>query len=285
MMDIVDKRDRARAFRDRLSRAMAEAGVTQTALARSIRADRSTLSQALSDDGPRLPGAQVIAACATVLGVSADWLLSLSDRPESARDLVASSLGMTAAARALIDEKIFAWHREAQGYKIRHVPAALPDLLKTEAMLRWEYTPHLGRSADQAIKASGERLDWMRGAQSDYEIAVPLHEFDNFVHATGYYAGLPSDVRRDQLTQLIELCDQIYPRLRLYLFDARRLYSSPITVFGPLLAVIYSGGHYMTFRDRERIETLTAHFDVLVRQAAFTARDVPGYLGRFRDQV
>ena len=259
--------------------------MTQTALARAVGVDRSTLSLALSDDGPRLPGAQVIAACATVLGVSADWLLSLSDRPESAQDLIASSLGMTAAARALIDDQIFAWHREAQGYKIRHVPAGLPDMLKTEAMLRWEYTPHLGRSTTQAIKASGERLDWMRRAQSDYEIALPLHEIDNFVHATGYYAGLPPDVRREQLRQFILLSDQLYPRLRLYLFDARRLYSSPITVFGPLLAVLYSGGHYMTFRDRERIETLTNHFDLLVRQAALTARDVSEYLGRFAELV
>lgn len=285
MVEILDKRDRARAFRDRLSRAMVEAGVTQTALAKAVGVDRSTLSQALSDDGPRLPGAQVIAACATTLRVSTDWLLSLSDRPESAQDLVASSLGMTAAARALIDDQIFAWHREAQGYKIRHVPAALPDMLKTESMLRWEYTPHLGRSATQAIKASGERLDWMRGAQSDYEIAVPLHEVDNFVHATGYYAGLPPEVRREQLQQFILLSDQFYPRLRLYLFDARKLYSSPITVFGPLLAVLYTGGHYMTFRDRERVETLTSQFDVLVRQASLTARDVSDYFKRFADLV
>ncbi len=278
MMEILDKQNRARAFRDRLGRALVEAGMTQTALARAVGVDRSTLSQALSDDGPRLPGAQVVAACATVLGVSTDWLLSISDRPESAQDLVAASLGLTAAARALIDDQIFAWHREAQGYKIRHVPAALPDMLKTQGMLRWEYTPHLGRSATQAIKASTERLNWMRGAQSDYEIALPVHEVENFVHAAGYYAGLPSDVRREQLEQLIEISDQLYPRLRLYFFDARKLYSSPITVFGPLLAVLYSGGHYMTFRDRERIETLANHFDVLVRQAVLTARDVPQYL-------
>ena len=264
---------------------MVESGMTQTALARAVGVDRSTISQALSDDGPRLPGAQVIAACATVLGISADWLLSLSDRPESAQDLVASSLGLTAAARALIDDQIFSWHREAQGYKIRHVPANLPDMLKSEAMLRWEYTPHLGRSAEQAIKASGERLDWMRAAQSDYEIALPLHEIESFVHGTGYYDGLPADIRADQLVQLVTLCEQLYPRLRLYLFDARKLYSAPITVFGPLLAVIYSGGHYLTFRDRDRIETLTIHFDELVRQASLTARDVPGFLAGFADMT
>lgn len=285
MVDFIDKRDRARAFRDRLSHAMGDVGTNQSALARRIGVDRSTLSQALSDDGPRLPGAHVVAALATALGVSSDWLLSLSDRPESAQDLVAASMGLTSAARALIDEQIFAWHREAQGYKIRHVPAALPDMLKTEDMLRWEYTPHLGRSASQAITASAKRLDWMRDAQSDYEIALPLHEIDNFFCGTGYYADLPGDIRQDQIMQLITLGEQLYPRLRLYLFDARQLYSSPITVFGPLLAVLYSGSHYLAFRDRDRVETLTAHFDQLVRQAEFTARDVPKYLAQLATDV
>lgn len=75
---------RAQTFRARLAQAIATAGTTQSALARAIGADRSTLSQALSDSGARLPGAQVVGACAQALGVSADWLLGLSDRPESA---------------------------------------------------------------------------------------------------------------------------------------------------------------------------------------------------------
>ncbi len=281
MTEILDKRDRAQQFRDRLSRAIRTAGTNQTALARAIGVDRSTLSQALSDDGPRLPGAQVVAGCADVLGVSADWLLSLSNRPESAQDLAATSHGFEEAPRALIDEQIFDWHREAEGYKIRHVPAGLPDMLKTEEMLDWEYSPHLGRSAKQAIHASQDRLQWMRGAQSDYEIALPLHEIDNFVHSTGYYAGLPPEVRAAQLAQLIDLCDQLYPRLRFYLFDARQLYSAPITIFGPLLAVVYVGGHYLTFRERARIETLSRHFDALVRQSVSTARDAAEHLRQF----
>lgn len=282
MSEILDKRVRADQFRRRLARAMQTEAVSQSALARRIGADRSTISQALTGDGARLPGAQVIGACAEALGVSTDWLLGVSDRPESAAALTAAALTLTQAPRALVDERIFGWHQEAAGYKIRHVPAGLPDMLKTQAMLEWEYSPHLGRTTAQAINASRDRLDWMRAAQSDYEIALPLHEAESFASGTGYYADLPARTRHAQLDHLHDLATQLYPRLRLYLFDARQLYSAPITVFGPLLAVLYTGGHYMAFRDRGRIETLSLHFDELVRKAAFTARDVPAHLDGLR---
>lgn len=142
----MDKRDRAAIFRSRLLAGMVQAGITQSALARQAQVDRSTLSQLIKNKGARLPNGQLVAACAAVLGVSADWLLGLSDRPEQAEDLVASAISMTQAPRALVDEVIFAWHQEAEGYKIRHVPAGLPDMLKTDDILRWEYAPSLGKT-------------------------------------------------------------------------------------------------------------------------------------------
>lgn len=273
-----DKRDRADLFRKRLGQAMATAGASQSALARGIAVDRSTVSQLLSGAGARLPNAQVVGECASWLGVSADWLLGLSERPESAADLVASSMTVTEAPRALVDEQIFDWHREAAGYKIRHVPAGLPDLLKTRAMLEWEYTPHLGRTTEQVVGASEDRLNFMLTSQSDYEIAVPVHEMESFALAEGYYAGLPLALRRAQLARMQDLYAQLYPRLRIFLFDARRIFSSPITVFGPLLAVVYVGRHYLAFRDSSRVQTIMQHFDLLVREAQVPDREVPTYL-------
>ncbi|MEP5732314.1 MAG: transcriptional regulator [Sulfitobacter sp.] len=282
MSKIIDKHTRADLFRVRLTQALSASGLSQSALARGIGADRSTLSQALGDTGARLPSAHIVGACAHILGVSSDWLLGLSDRHETAADLVSNSFAITQAPRALVDEQIYAWHREAAGYKIRHVPATLPDMLKTEDMLRWEYGPHLGRTTEQAIGASRDRLDWIRGAGSEYEIALPLHELLSFVRGTGYYAGLNAPLRLAQTDQLIALSRQLYPRLRIYQFDARRLFSAPVTIFGPLLAVFYAGGHFMAFRDRARIETFTSDFDILIREAAHTARDFPDQLTDMR---
>ncbi|MCY1126329.1 helix-turn-helix transcriptional regulator [Frigidibacter sp. RF13] len=285
MIEKTDKRSRADLFRQRLERGMAEKALSQSGLARAVGVDRSTISQLLGDQGARLPNAQVVAECAATLGVSADWLLGLTDRPERLADLLAASLTITEAPRALIDERIFGWHREAAGYKIRHVPATLPDMLKTRALMRWEYEPQLGRTADQAIGASEDRLSWMRQARSDYEIAIPCHEIEAMARAEGYYRGLDRALRIEQLDRLTTLYAQLYPTLRIYIYDARRVFSSPVTIFGPLLAVLYLGRNYIVFRDRERIDAISAHFDGLVREAGLGARDFPDLLARLRAEI
>ncbi len=279
----VDKRSRATLFRTRLAEAIRYRGSNQSALARDIGVDRSTISQLLKGQGARLPNAQIIGECASTLGVSADWLLGLTDRSETAADILANSLSLPKAQRALVDDQIFAWHQEAAGYKIRHVPAGLPDMLKTREMLEWEYAPHLGRSTDQAIGASEDRIKWMRQTNSDYEIALPLYEMSSLVHGEGYYSGLPTDIREAQIAHFLETTEQLYPSLRIYLYDARRLFSAPITIFGPLLAAVYIGQSYMVFRDTERVQNLTAHFDHLVREAHVSARMLPDHIRALRD--
>lgn len=280
-----DKRNRAQLFRERLLAAMTQADINQSQLARHAQVDRSTLSQLLKDQGARLPNAQLVAECAAALGVSADWLLGLSDRPEQAAHLIAAAFTITEAPRALVDDRIFSWHQEAAGYKIRHVPAGLPDMLKTRDILRWEYAPSVGKTIDQAIGASTDRLDWMRGARSDYEIAIPLTEIESFAVAGGYYAGLPAALRKAQLVQFRDLHDQLYPAMRLHFYDQRKIYSAPVTVFGPLLAAIYIGQNYLVFRDTERVTAMTQHFDALVRATSISQRDLAAYFDTLIGQI
>ncbi len=87
------------------------------------------------------------------------------------------------------------------------------------------------------------------------------------------------------LTDILTLLDLLYPALRIYLFDARWVYSAPITVFGPLLAVVYIGRHYLAFREADRVASLSAQFDRLIREAAVGARDLPDYLRRLRIEI
>ncbi len=257
---------------------MRQSHCSRSQLARDTGVDRSTIGQLLVEGQTRLPNGQLLADAAAALSTSTDWLLGLTDRPERPGDLLASAVSMTGAERSAADQQIIDWHREAAGYKIRHVPATLPDMLKTEAMLRWEYDSFLSRTPDQAILATHEVVDWFQADTSDYEIALPIHELNAFAAGAGYYSGLQAAVRVEQLDHLAALCEQMYPRLRLFLFDARQVFSAPLTIFGPRVAVIYVGRFYLSFRESERLRSLTSQFDWLVREAVVDARDLAGHI-------
>ncbi|ETW11985.1 helix-turn-helix protein [Roseivivax marinus] len=278
MITVTDKRHRAEVFRERLRSALTHADTNRSALARAVGANRSTMSQLLDDGGARLPNAHLAAECAQALGVSTDWLLGLTDRPERPGDVVDAAVQLTQAERTASDDQLLDWHREAAGYKIRHVPATLPDLLKTEAVMRWEYEAFLGKTPDQAIRAMQGRVDLLYQGLSDYEIALPAHELDALAAGEGYYRGLPAAARTEQIERLAATCDEFYPALRVFVFDARRVFSAPITLFGPRIGVIYVGRFYLAFRESSRIRSLTQHFDGLIREASVDARDAAAYL-------
>lgn len=280
-----DKRDRAALFRQRLAQAMERDGLSRSELARRTGVDRSTIGQLLSSDMPRLPNAGLAADAAQVLGVSADWLLGLSARPERAGDLVAAAMKMTEAERQSIDNQVLDWHREAAGYKIRHVPATLPDMLKTEEVKAWEYAHFLGHSPDPETASMQDESAWLLSGASDYEIALPIHELRAFAEGSGYYRGVSPDVRLAQLRYLAEVSETLYPQLRLFLFDAKRAFSAPMTCFGPQTAVIYVGRFYLAFREGERVRSLIRHFDWLVREADVDAREASAFIRGLMEDI
>lgn len=274
----MDKRERTAIFRTRLAEAMADKAMSKSALARATNVDRSTIGQLLKDDLPRLPNAQLAADAANALSVSSDWLLGLTNRPETPGDIVAAAMSLSPAERTSADQQLLAWHEEAAGYKVRHVPATLPDILKTKDMSDWEYEASRGGQRADAHSAMQDQLAWLASGVSDYEIALPLHEVAACAAGTGYYEGVSQDTRHAQLRFIADQCDAMFPKLRIFLFDARRVYSAPVTLFGPNLAVVYVGQCYLAFREAERVKSLTNHFDWLVREAVVDARQVAGHL-------
>ena len=267
------KTDRAELFRTRLAARLALTGMSRSALARAADVDRSTIAQLLSGDEVRLPNAHLAAECASALGVSADWLLGLSDRPEPAAEVLSANFRMEAAQRTPADEQIIAWHQEAAGHKIRHVPATLPDILKTEAVLEWEYAAFLDKTPQQARGAMRETSDWLRAPGSDYEICVSIDKVRSLARGEGYWQGLDRDVRAEQIDFMAERCARLYPSLRLYLYDSKKVFSAPVSIFGRLLAAVYVGQFYLVYRDSRQIAALTGHFDTLVRESEVEARN------------
>ena len=278
MVKKVDKRVRAGLFRNRLEQAMGTGKLSRSGLAREVRVDRSTIGQLLKEDAPRLPNAHLAADIATALGVSSDWLLGLTNRPERPGDIVSAAMALSPAERSSADAQLLDWHHEAAGYKIRHVPATLPDLLKTERMLDWEYSSGRSESSARAIAAMKEQMAWLLSGESDYEIALAQHELKACADGTAYHDGVSRSIRYEQLELIAELCRDQFPRLRMFLFDARHVFSAPATVFGPKLAVIYVGQFYLAFRESSRVRSMTDHFDWLVRNATVDARDIPGHI-------
>ncbi|WP_198409158.1 helix-turn-helix transcriptional regulator [Magnetospira sp. QH-2] len=248
--------------------------LSRSALARTTGVDRSTIAQLLSEDETRLPNAHLAAECAVALGVSVDWLLALTERSETTADLLDASFRMTEADRTPTDAQIDEWHRESAGYKIRHVPATLPDILKTDAVIGFEYARFLDKTPEQAVAAVRDKAKWLHRPGSDYEICVSREWVESLSRGEGYWRGLPKAARREQIEYMAEKCRNLYPSLRMYLYDSKVVFSSPLTIFGPLVAVVYIGRYYMAFRENRQIQALTNHFDQLVRDSETDARSV-----------
>lgn len=274
----MDKRERSRIFRLRLKDRLKISGISRSALARACGVDRSTIALLLHEEETRLPNAHLAAECASVLGVSLDWLLGLTERSETASDLIETSFRLTEAERTSADAQIEEWLQESAGYKIRHVPATVPDILKTEAVLEFEYSNFIEKTPQQAMSASFNKVEWLRRPGSDYEICVSKEMLESLARGEGYWRGLSKTAREEQLRHMVTCCGELYPSLRVYLYDPKVMFSAPVTVFGPLLAVIYIGQYYMVFREPRQIEAFTTHFDRLVRDSEIDARSVIRYI-------
>lgn len=276
----MDRRDTVRVFRDRLNEVIGRSGLSRSAFAARIGIDRSTLAQILSPANDRLPRAETLAAIAADQQVSVDWLLGLSQEGPLAASIINQPLEIAPGAHSPADERLTRWHAEAAGYKIRYVPTTLPDLLKTEAVIRYEYRDYVGPIPESRIQAATERLAHQRRPESDMEVCCSRQSVEAFARGEDLWRDLDVRVRRDQLSWMIYLIDDLYPTFRWFLYDGVRRFSAPLTIFGPKRAAIYVGHMYFVFNSTEHIRLLTEHFDDLIRAAEVQPHEITGFLRR-----
>lgn len=279
----MDRRDVSRLFRLRLAETLARSGLSRSALARRAGIDRSTLSQLLSGDMDRLPRADTVAAIATELRVSLDWLLGLSHVERLGADILHESLQIAESAQTPVDETLVRWFEEAAGYKVRNVPTTVPDIAKTEEVLRHEYRHFRSRGPDRAISASRNRLEHFRLPEADMEICLSRQALETLAAGGGIWRTLDASARLHQLDRLAGIVDELYPRLRMYLFDGLTHYSAPYTIFGRQRAALYVGQVYMVFNTTEHIAVLNRHFDDLIRAAVVQPTELASFLARLRE--
>ena len=274
----MDKRERAETFKQRLDDAVTRAGWTQSRLAEISGLDRSTVSQLLSADQPRLPSGQALAEIASALQVSADWLLGLSNHRGAASEILEQAVQMTEVPRHPVDEQVEAWTAEVVGAKIRHVPAGLPDVFKTDEVLTFEYQTAVRRTPEQAIRDSEAQMAMMRRLETDTEIALPVQMVDSFVAGHWQWQGLPAAARRRQLEIMAGALDDFYPAVRFTAYDLKERYSVPFSVYGYRRVAIYVGQRYLAFTAPRYVQLMARHFDDLVRAAVVQGHEAADWL-------
>jgi transcriptional regulator with XRE-family HTH domain len=274
----MNRRATATILRERLLTVIERSGLSQGQFAKALKIDRSTLVQILSPATDRLPRAETLAVIATLGGVSLDWLLGVTPSEPPAGTGTAESVEIEPDAASPIDERLTRWHREAAGYKIRHVALTFPDLLKTDETVTFEYARSLRPDLAGAIESVHAHFSYLRRPESDFEASNSVQAIADFAAGRGFWRGLPVAHRRLQLKHLIDLCKDLYPTFRWFLYDGREVYSVPITIFGPLRAALYTGQGYLVFKAPRHVQVFARQFDSLIRAAVVRPADMPAYL-------
>lgn len=281
---MLDKRDTVTIFRERLGHLIERSNQSQARFAADAGLDRSTLSQLLSEATVRLPRAETIARIATRYNVSIDWLLGLSQSDRVGTDIL-KQLEIESGERSDVDELLARWHREAAGYKIRYVPMSLPDLLKTDDVIEYEYRNWASVTAEARKEEAEERLAYSRKPETDIEACTSRQILEQFAEGSGVWVDVSVEQRREQLERMIQLIDELYPTFRWFLFDGRETFTSPYTIFGPQRAAIYIGKMFFVFNSTEHIRVLTRHFDGLIREAVVQPNECAGFIRKLLDKV
>jgi transcriptional regulator with XRE-family HTH domain len=261
-------------FALRLRAAVTLRGITQAELADEIGIDRSSLSQFLSATSGRYPRAETLASLARALGSSTDWLLGLTDTDPAANTttLVDESLAFESVSREPVDEQLVGWLSEARGDKVRYAPATLPDLLKTDAVIRHELMATVG--PEVRIENAAIKLAWQRTPEADVECVNSIQSIEALARGEDIWRSLSAPRRIEQLERMAALVDELYPAFRWFLIDRRQRYAAPITIFGKRRASLYIGGQYVVFNQREHVVALASHFDQHLRMAIVEPRQV-----------
>ncbi|MBZ0161635.1 MAG: helix-turn-helix domain-containing protein [Notoacmeibacter sp.] len=273
----MDKRDLSEIFRARLVELIERSGQSHAEFARKAGIDRSALSQLLSGRAARLPRAETLANIAESRSVSLDWLLGFSQAEEVAPEIL-PAIEIEERADTVGETLLAQWHAEAAGTKVRYVPARIPDLLRTQAVIAYESRSLPGAVAQTRISEAETRIDYNRRPETDMEVCMTLQALRGLALGEGIWSDLPVDERRRQMLHMARLIEELYPTFRLFLYDGRNAWSVPYTVFGQKRAAIYAGDMYLVLNSTDSIRSLTRHFDSLIRKATVNPHEVTGHI-------
>ena len=132
-------------------RRSAAPGLSKGEFAERAGVDRTTLSQLLSPGDQRLPRLDTVLALAADARPVDRLARRAVQRRAASRRSSCQHTSFEAPGPSPTDERLLGWLSEAADYKIRYVPATLPDLLKSDAVIRFERSGSVGPDAAQTI--------------------------------------------------------------------------------------------------------------------------------------
>jgi hypothetical protein len=229
----------------------------------------------MSGASTRLPRAETLLNIAAEFKVSLDWLLGLS-QDEGVTGEIRESLEIEEAPDGFDRTLLAKWFAEAAGTKIRYVPAGIPDLLRTHALVDYEANI-TNRSRLAQASETQYRIEYNRRPETDMEVCMPRHTLEIFARGLGVWDRFPAADRQQQLAHMATLLDDLYPTFRLFLYDGRMRYSIPLTIFGPYRAAIYVGDMYVVLNATQPVQALTRHFDNLIRAADINPHEAAAF--------
>lgn len=272
-------------FRVRFAGLIQEDGRSQSAFAGAVGIDRSTISQLLSPENRRLPRVETVAAISRESGVSLDWLLGLSNEGSVGTGILREELTLGHNELSPLDEALIGWFEESVGMRVRYVPASLPDLVKSDAVIRYEFDRSNTMTAEQKIETSEAPLVVARAPGSDMDCCNSIQSLESFARGQGIWQGLSVESRIEQLDQMIQLSIELYPGFRWYLYDARQQFAAAMTVFGLQRVVLYLGQTYLVLTGQGHLLAFIDQFDNLIRGAVIQPPDVPIFLRGLRSEL
>ena len=216
----MQKRETVETFRRRLAELIQRTGLSRAQFAAWAGLDRSTLTQLLSAENVRLPRAETIARIASRHSASIDWLMGLSEQDQVAADIV-PQLAIEPDAASPADERLKRWHEEARGFKVRYVPATLPDQLKTDALIGYESGQFGAAAADAWSGVARARIAHAQRPDSEIEVCAPLQRFEIFAAGEGIWRDLPARGSRRRATPCGERGEEPLSVVPLFLYDGR----------------------------------------------------------------
>ena len=188
---------------ERLSEAIRRTGLSKAEFAERAGVDRTTLSQLLSPAAQRQPRVDTLRALAAAHELSIDWLVGLSNAGPVEAELL-DHTSFEAPGPSPTDEKLLGWLGEAADYKIRYVPSTLPDLLKTDAVIRFERSRAEGPNVEQTIETTEAQLSWARHPDTEMECCSSTQALASFSRGEGMWSRLGVEARRQQLDRMID---------------------------------------------------------------------------------